>query len=93
MMFIMAAALLIYAGLTALSKKILLQKRYRVSAKMSDEKLYAKQLAKGIAVIAAAFAVSGLAGLTKIYVLAVILLITGIVGGIIITAKLVKKAT
>ena len=93
MMFIMTGALLVYAGLTALSKKLLLPRRYTVSYAARDKKLYATQFAKGIAVVAGAFLVSGLVGLTRIYWLAVIVLAAGIVGGIIITAKLVKKAT
>ena len=91
-MFIMAGALLLYAGLTAAAKKLILPYRYTVSYKARDKKLYATQFAKAIAVIAAAFFISGLVGLTKIYVLAVILLIAGIIGGIIIAARLVKKA-
>lgn len=91
-MFAMAAALFIYAGLTALTKKIILQRRYRVSYKARDKKLYAVQFAKAIAIIACAFLISGLAGLTKIYALAVILLIAGITGGILIAVRLVKKA-
>ena len=91
-MFIMAGALLLYAGLTAVTKTVILQRRYKASYKARDKKLYAVQLAKAIAIIAAAFLISGLVGLTKIYWLAVILLIAGIVGGIIIATKLVKKA-
>ena len=87
----MAAALFIYAGLTALTKKIILQRRYRVSYKARDKKLYAVQFAKAIAIIACAFLISGLAGLTKLYVLAVILLIAGVIGGMILAVKLVKK--
>ena len=92
MMFIMAGALLVCAGLTAATKTLILPRRYKVSYKARDKKLYAVQFAKAIAIIACAFLVSGLVGLTKIYVLAVILLIAGIVGGIVIAAKLVKKA-
>ena len=93
MMFIMAGAILVYAGLTALTKTLILPRRYTVSAKIKDKKLYATQFAKSIAIIAGAFFVSGLVGLTRIYWLAVIVLVAGIVGGIIISAKLVKKAT
>lgn len=91
-MFIMGGALLIYAGLTAVTKTIILQKRYRVSYAARDKKLYATQFAKAVAIIAGAFIISGLVGLTRIYWLAVILLVAGIIGGIIIATKLVKKA-
>lgn len=91
-MFAMGAGLLLYAGCTALIKKVVLPMRYRNSVKVRDKKLYAKQFAKGIAIIAAAFIVSGLVGLTQIYVLAVILLIVGFVGGTVATVKLTECA-
>ncbi len=88
----MGAGLLIYAGCTALIKKVVLPMRYTNGVKVRDAKLYAKQFAKGIAVVALAFFVSGVIALTKIYALAVVLLIAGVIGGIIVTVRLTKRA-
>ena len=64
LMFIFAGALLLYAGLMAVTKDYnLLPLRARVSVKPKDKKAYTFQLAKVIALVAAAPALGGLAGL------------------------------
>lgn len=62
-----SAALLIYAGLMALTKDYkILPFRARVSVKPKDEKLYMTQLAKTVALVALSPALSALVGLWSI---------------------------
>ena len=64
LMAVFAAALLIYAGLMALTKDYkLLPLKSRQSVKPKDPKKYMTQLAKVIALLAAAPALSALVGL------------------------------
>lgn len=72
-----AAALLIYAGLMALTKDYkMLPFRSRVSVKPKDPKRYAFQLSKVIALVAAAPAISALIGLWNILVAVIVLFVT-----------------
>lgn len=60
----MAGGLLLYGGLLAATGDItMLRRRYRQSAKMKNEKAYARRLGLIILLCAAPFAVSGLIGL------------------------------
>lgn len=55
LMAIFGGAILLFALILGITKDMkMLQRRYRVSAKMKDEKLYATQLAKCIALAALA---------------------------------------
>ena len=72
-----AVALLIYAGLMALTKDYkMLPFRSRVSVKPKDPKRYAFQLSKVIALVAAAPAISALIGLWNILVAVIVLFVT-----------------
>ena len=67
LMGIFAGLILIYAGLMALTKDYkMLPFRARVSVQPKDEKRYMKQLAKVVALVALAPALSALTGLWKI---------------------------
>lgn len=62
-MFIFSGAILLYAGILALTKDYkMLPYRSRVSVKPEDPKRYALQLSKVIALVALAPALSGLVG-------------------------------
>ena len=90
-MAIFAAALLLYAGLMALTKDYkMIPYRSRQSVKPKDPKKYAFQLSKVLALVAAAPAVSALAGLFNVLV-AVILLFVGIVAAIWLGTKIMKN--
>lgn len=91
LMFAMAGGLLLYAGDLALFKSYKLIPRWR-AAKMNDPKRYTVQFAKGIAVTAVPFAVSGILGLFQWYIPAVIVLIGGFIGAMVVIVKLVEGA-
>ena len=62
-MICFSGAMLIYAGIMAVTKDLnMLQRRYRESAEMKDKKAYAVKLAKILAITAAAPALGGLVG-------------------------------
>ena len=86
-MFCIAGGLFIYAGLLAVTKSPALIRRMN-QIKVKDERRYAVQFAKTMAIIAAAFLVSGLVGLTKNTVVAIIVLVVGLIGGMIAAVKL-----
>ena len=91
LMVAMAAGLLLYAaGLGAIKNHKLIP-RWR-AAKMNDPKRYAVQFAKGIAVMAVPFAVSGIIGLLQWYLFAVIVFIAGFIGAMAVIIKLVDGA-
>lgn len=92
LMLLFAAALLLYAGLLALKKDYkLLPYRSRVSVKPKDPKAYAVQLAKIIALVAAAPALSGLVGFWN-QAAGAIVLIVGLPACIWLGTKIIKKA-
>ncbi len=91
LMFAMAAGLLLYAAGLGAMKNHKLIPRWR-AAKMNDPKRYAVQFAKGIAVMAAPFAVSGMIGLFQWYMPAVIVFIGGFIGAMVVIVKLVDGA-
>ena len=79
LMGIFAAALLLYAGLMALTKDYnMLPYRSRASVKPKDKKKYALQLAKVIALVALSPALSSLVGLWNISVAVTVLFAAGI---------------
>ena len=90
-MFAMTAGLLLYAGGLALTRNYKLIARSH-AAKMNDPKRYAVQFAKGLAVMAAPFAISGILGLFQWYMPAVIVLIGGFIGAMVVLVKLVDGA-
>ena len=90
LMLLFALALLIYAGWMALTKNYdMLPARARVSVDPKDKKAYTKQLAKVIALVAAAPALSALVGLWNLMA-AVIVLIAGIAVCIWLGTKIMK---
>ena len=91
----MAGGLLLYGGLMTLTGDIkMLQRRFRVSAKMNDPKAYARMLGKTILLCGAAFGLSALCGaLTKgqhIWI-ALLLLLSGLAFAIRYGVKEAKK--
>lgn len=93
MMTAMGCGLLLWAGLSFLSGKILLASMYANAAKTKDKKLYARQFAKLIALIACSFLLSALVGLAQQYLIAVIVFVVALVFAIRIGSRLMKKAT
>ena len=90
LMGIFSAALLLYAGLMALTKDYtLLRYRLRQSVKPKNPKLYMTQLAKVVALVALAPGLSALAGLWNMAA-AVIVLIGGLVVFIWLGTKLMR---
>ena len=90
-MFAFSAALLIYAGLLALTKDYrMLPLRIRPSIKPKNRKQYVTGLAKVIALVAVAPALSGATGFLSIPV-AVFVLISGIIAAILLGSGIVRK--
>lgn len=80
MMGIFAGLILIYAGLMALIKDYrMLPLRARVSVQPKDEKRYMKQLAKVVALVALAPALSALTGLWNMIAALIVLVVSAIV--------------
>ena len=82
-----SGALFIYAGLTALSKEIILLRRYTVSAKITDRKRYAVQLAKIICIVACSPLIAGGVGLLAGSAVAAIVFGVTMVAAIVIGVK------
>ena len=79
-MGIFAGLILIYAGLMALTKDYkMLPFRARVSVQPKDEKRYMKQLAKVVALVALAPALSALTGLWNMIAALIVLVVSAIV--------------
>lgn len=79
LMGVFAAALLIYAGMMALFKDYkILPYRARVSVKPKNEKLYMTQLAKVVALVALAPALSALTGLWNMIAAFVVLIVSAV---------------
>lgn len=80
LMGIFAGLILIYAGLMALTKDYkMLPFRARVSVQPKDEKRYMKQLAKVVAMVALAPALSALTGLWNMIAALIVLVVSAIV--------------
>lgn len=80
LMGIFAGLILIYAGLMALTKDYkMLPFRARVSVQPKDEKRYMKQLAKVVALVALAPALSALTGLWNMIAALIVLVVSAIV--------------
>lgn len=80
LMGIFAGLILIYAGLMALIKDYrMLPLRARVSVQPKDEKRYMKQLAKVVALVALAPALSALTGLWNMIATLIVLVVSAIV--------------
>ena len=85
-----SAALFLYAGLTALSKTILLPRRYIASARIPDRRKYAVKLAKCTAVVALSPLISGAVGLIAASEVCVIVFGATMIAGIWLCTKIVK---
>ena len=80
LMGIFAGLILIYAGLMALTKDYrMLPLRARVSVQPKDEKRYMKQLAKVVAMVALAPALSALTGLWNMMAALIVLIVSAVV--------------
>ena len=80
LMGIFAGLILIYAGLMALTKDYkMLPFRARVSVQPKDEKRYMKQLAKVVALVALAPALSALTGLWNMIAALIVLVVSALV--------------
>ena len=80
LMGIFAGLILIYAGLMALTKDYkMLPFRARVSVQPKDEKRYMKQLAKVVALVALAPALSALTGLWNMIAALIVLVVSAVV--------------
>ncbi len=92
LMAVFAAALLLYAGLMALTKDYkLLPARARTSVKPKDPKRYMTGLAKVVALVSLSPALSALAGLWSMLA-AMIVLIAGFVLFLWIGTRIMKNA-
>ncbi len=90
-MFIFAGALLLYAGLMAVTRDDrLLPPRARIAAKPKNKKACVFQLSKGVAVSAAAPALGGLAGLWNA-ALGLVALLIGLAVCLWLGTKIVKR--
>ena len=79
LMSIFAGAILLYAGMMALFKDYkMLPLRARTSVKPKNEKLYMVQLAKAVALVALAPALSALAGLWNMIAAIVVLIVSAV---------------
>ena len=92
LMFIFSAALLLYAGLMAITKDYnLLPYRSRVSVKPKNPEKYMVQLAKIVALVAAMIAVGAAIALWNAAVGAVVMAV-GVVAALWCGTKIIKKA-
>ena len=91
LMLFFSGGLFLYAGITALTKDLILPRRFKQSAKMPDRKKYAVQFAKIVALVACAPLVAGLVGLfagdTAAAIIVCALLIAAIWAAVIIIKK------
>ena len=92
LMGILGGVLFLYGLITFLSGDILLVARHW-AAKMTDKKRYAKQFGKTMMIISTAPLLSALVALFGSFMIipAVIVLIGGIVGGIVIGVRIMPK--
>ena len=90
-MFIFAGAVLLYAGILAVTKDYnMLPYRSRVSVKPKNPKKYAVQLAKAIALVAVAIAAGAAVSLWNIAAGAVVM-IAGVIAALWASTKIVKN--
>lgn len=93
LMAVFGGAILLFALILGITKDMkMLQRRYRVSAKMKDEKLYATQLAKCIALAAIAPLASAAAALVLPVTVAGVVLIVLLVLALWLSTKIIKIA-
>ena len=94
-MFCMAGALVLYAGLLALVKDPMLIPRH-YAARMRNKKAYALMFAKIIAMMAMPFAASGIVGLIwnedQTLVPAIAVLIIGFIACLYLSTKIARKS-
>lgn len=92
LMFIFGAAIFLYGLLVMLTRDHKLIMRHW-AAKMTDPKLYARQFGKVLMIVSTAPLVSGLVALIgeKLMIPAVIVLIGGVIGGIVIGIRIMPK--
>lgn len=80
LMGVFAGAILIYAAVMAVTKDYkILPFRARVSVQPKNEKLYMRQLAKAVALVALAPALSALTGLWNMIVALIVLVVSAVV--------------
>ena len=91
MMSAMGGGLLLWAAFSFISGDTLLPRSYSVN-KARDKNKYDRQFAKLIALIAIAFFISALVGLTEIYWLALVVFIIGIMVAIKLGKVIMKDA-
>ncbi len=90
-MFIFAGAVLLYAGILAVTKDYnMLPYRSRVSVKPKNPKKYAVQLAKAIALVAVAIAAGAAVSLWNIAAGAVVMIV-GVIAALWASTKIVKN--
>ncbi|MBQ9516454.1 MAG: hypothetical protein IJR60_00055 [Eubacterium sp.] len=93
LMAVFGGAILLFAAVLGITKDMkMLQRRYRVSAKMKDEKLYATQLAKCIALTALAPLASAAVGLFASGLVAAIVLVALLILFLWLSTKIIKIA-
>ena len=93
LMLFFGIGILIYAAILGITKDMkMLQRRYRVSAKMKDEKLYATQLAKCVALTAIAPLVSAAVALVLPVWAAGVIMIALVVLFLYLSTKIIKIA-
>ena len=93
LMFIFAGVLLLYAALLAIKKDYnMLPARSRQSVKPKDPKKYVAQLAKIIALVAAAIAVGAAVALWNGGIGAAVMVV-GVVAALWLGTRLIKKAS
>ena len=91
LMFIFAGAVLLYAGIMALTKDYnTLPVRARISVEPKDKKAYTRQLSKVIALVAAAIAAGALVGLLNVLA-GVIVMIAAVIAAIWVGTRIMKK--
>lgn len=92
LMLFFSGGLFLYAGITSLTKTLILPRRYTVSAKMPDKKKYAVQFAKIIALVACCPLLSGVVGLFAGDLVAAIVLGVTLIAAIWAATIIIKKA-
>jgi len=93
LMFIFSGAILLYALLLAWTKDVNLIRRH-YAAKIKDEKKYAVQFAKLLAVVAAAPALAGIAGMfTENFIFVIIVFVLALICSIKAGLPLMKDVT
>ena len=92
LMLIFSGAIFIYSGITALTKDLILPRRYKQSAKMPDKKKYAVQFAKIMAVVGCSPLLSGVVGLFAGDAVSAIILGVTLIAAIWAATIIIRKA-